>query len=97
MKKRIKVILLVIIVIILLICGIWHIQKSRSRNGYEQGYLHGYSIGYTDALNNRWQSGQLLACEIVPFEAGDGKWKYFIMGFTDGYDDGHDAGDAYRK
>lgn len=97
MKKRIKITASIIVTVFVLICGYLYIRKSNENTGYEQGYLHGYDLGYTDALNGRWQSGQLLAGDIVPYEPGSGKWKYFIMGFTEGYENGHSAGDAYKK
>lgn len=97
MKKRIKITASIVVTILVLICGYLYLQKYNDNTGYEQGYLHGYDLGYTDALNGRRQSGQLLAGEIVPYEPGSGKWKYFIMGFTEGYENGHSAGDAYKK
>lgn len=97
MKKRILIAISIFITIVILLCGFLYISKSNDNASYEQGYLHGYDLGYTDSLNDRWQSGQLLAQEIVPYEPGSGKWKYFIMGFSDGYDNGHSAGEAWKK
>ncbi|MDE7223702.1 MAG: hypothetical protein K2O34_07990, partial [Acetatifactor sp.] len=70
MKKGLTIAISVIAVIAIIICCYLYIQKSNDNMGYEQGYLHGYDLGYTDSLNDRWQSGQLLAQEIVPYEPG---------------------------
>ncbi len=54
--------------------------------------MHGYTIGYMDALNGKKQNSQSLADEIVPYDFGNGKWKGFMMGFPEGYDKGYLAG-----
>lgn len=97
MKKRIIIAVSIIITVVIFVSGFLYVQKTDDNTGKEQGYLHGYTLGYTDALNNRWQSGQQLAQEIVPYKPGSGKWKYFMMWFSEGYDDGHSAGEAYKK
>ena len=97
MKRGIIIAVSIIITVVIFVSGYLYVQKVNDNTGKEQGYLHGYTLGYTDALNDRWQSGQQLAAEINPYEPGNGKWKYFIMYFTEGYDDGHSAGEAYKK
>ena len=97
MRRGIIIAVSIFIAAVIFVSGFLYVQKTDENIGKEQGYLHGYTLGYTDALNDRWQSGQQLAQEIVPYEPGSGKWKYFVMGFTEGYDDGHSAGGAYKK
>lgn len=97
MKKGITIAASIIITVVILVSGFLYVQKTDENTGKEQGYLHGYTLGYTDALNDRWQSDQQLAAEINPYEPGSGKWKYFMMWFPSGYNDGHSAGEAYKK
>ena len=96
MKKGIIIAISVIITVVIFVSGFLYVQKADENTGKEQGYLHGYTLGYTDALNDRW-GGQQLAAEINPYEPGSGKWKYFLMYFSEGYNDGHSAGEAYKK
>ena len=97
MKKGIIIAVSIIITVVIFVSGYLYVQKADENTGKEQGYLHGYTLGYTDALNDRWQSGEQLAAEIVPYESGSGKWKYFMMWFSSGYNDGHSAGEAFKK
>lgn len=55
--------------------------------------MQGYNFGYINALNERERNSQLLAGAIVPYELGNSKWKGFIMGFPEGYNDGYSAKD----
>ena len=79
---------LIALAVILGVNGFLHQREADRETGRAHGYTAGYSIGYTDYLNGRRQNSSKLAAEIVPYETGTGKWKYFIMGFDSGYADG---------
>ena len=80
--------LLLVLAIVLGVSGFLHQRELDRETGYAHGYTTGYGIGYTDHLNETAQNGLKVAGEIVPYEPGSGKWKYFIMGFDAGYSDG---------
>lgn len=79
---------LLLLAIALGVNGFLHERELVREEGTAHGYTAGYSIGYTDHLNGTAQNALKLAGEVVPYEAGTGKWKYFIMGFEEGYGDG---------
>lgn len=79
---------LLVLAIVLGVGGFLNQREADQELGYAHGYTTGYSIGYTDYLNEEAQNGLKLAGQIVPYEPGTGKWKYFIMGFDEGYSDG---------
>lgn len=75
------------ILMIAFILGGFLIDREKAREeGHAHGYTTGYSMGYADALAGQQQNGQKLAGKIVPYEAGTRQWKYFIMGFAEGYE-----------
>lgn len=79
--------LLIGILMIAFILGGFLLDREKAREeGHAHGYTTGYSIGYADALAGRRQNDQKLAGEIVPYDVGTGRWKYFIMGFAEGYE-----------
>lgn len=79
---------LILLAILLGVAGFLNQRELDRETGHAHGYTCGYSIGYTDFLNGKNQDGLKLAGQIVPYEPGSGKWKYFIMGFEEGYADG---------
>ena len=89
-KNRIlaAVLVLIALAVVLGVSAFMNQRQQDREMGHAHGYTAGYSIGYTDFLNGNAQNAQLLAGEIVPYETGSGKWKYFIMGFDEGYADG---------
>ena len=82
------ILILLILDIVLGVSGFLNQRELERETGHAHGYTTGYSIGYTDFLNGRAQNALKVAGEIVPYEPGTGKWKYFIMGFDEGYADG---------
>lgn len=86
--KKAKVFLAVGFVILLLTICFLKKRENDREIGEAHGYTTGYSLGYADYLQGRKQIATKLAGEIVPYEVGSGKWKYFMMGFADGYEDG---------
>lgn len=86
-KTAAACIILIVMAIILGVNGFLHQRELDRETGWVNGYSTGYSIGYTDYLNGLQQISSKLAAQIVPYETGTGKWKYFMMGFIDGYDD----------
>jgi len=81
-------VLLLVLAIVLGVSGFLRQRELDRETGYAHGYTTGYSIGYTDHLHKTAHNGVKTAGEIVPYEPGSGKWKYFIMGFDAGYTDG---------
>ena len=81
-------VLLLVLTVVLGVNGLLHQREMDQEEGHAHGYTTGYSIGYADFLNGIRQNAQKLAGQIVPYEPGSGKWKYFIMGFDEGYEDG---------
>ncbi len=81
-------VLLLVLTVVLGVSGFLHQREMDQEEGHAHGYTIGYSIGYADFLHGTRQNAQKLAGQIVPYEAGSGKWKYFIMGFDEGYEDG---------
>lgn len=80
--------LLVGILMIAFVLGTFLADREKAREeGFAHGYTTGYSVGHADVLAGRKQNGQKLAGRIVPYEAGTGRWKYFIMGFSEGYEE----------
>lgn len=65
------------------------VREANYDYGKEQGYLTGYSIGYTDGMHGEKQDSQELAGSIAPYGVGNAKWKGFMMGFPEGYTDGY--------
>ena len=80
-------ILLTVVLLIAISAGLFLWKREEEREtGYAQGYEMGFSIGYTDSFHSRQQNAQKLAGKLVSYEPGSAKWKYFIMGFAEGYD-----------
>ena len=82
------ILILLVLTIVLGVTGFLNERELEREAGHAHGYTTGYSIGYTDFLNGKAQNALKVAGEIVPYEPGTGKWKYFIMGFDEGYADG---------
>ena len=82
------ILILLVLAIVLGITGFLNQRELDRETGHAHGYTTGYSIGYTDFLNGKAQNTLKVAGQIVPYEPGTGKWKYFIMGFDEGYADG---------
>lgn len=80
--------ILLVLAIVLGVTGFLNQRELEREEGTAHGYTAGYSIGDADYLNGREQNAQKLAGEIVPYTPGTGKWKFFIMGFTEGYAQG---------
>lgn len=80
--------ILVVLAVVLGVSGFLNQRELDREDGHAHGYTTGYSIGYTDFLNGKAQNALKVAGEIVPYEPGTAKWKYFIMGFDEGYADG---------
>ena len=88
MKKRPKILISAVLALVIVVSA-WIYKRENDREmGTAHGYTTGYSIGYSDFLQGKEQIGTKLAGEIVPYEVGSGKWKYFMMGFIEGYEDG---------
>lgn len=90
MKKVPKWVKLCLCMVVLVALGIGLFQVKRNADretGYAHGYTAGYSIGHTDMLHGITQNDQILAGTLVPYEVGSGKWKFFIRGFSEGYQD----------
>lgn len=87
-KQMAAFVILIILAVFLGVLGFLHQREADREAGKAHGYTTGYCIGYADYLNGTQQNSLKLAGEIVPYEAGTGKWKYFIMGFDSGYSDG---------
>lgn len=83
---------LLVLAVVLGVHGFLHQRELDRETGHAHGYTIGYSIGYTDHLNGVEQNALELAGQAVPYESGTGKWKYFIMGFDEGYSDGLSGG-----
>lgn len=93
MKKRISIIIVLIIaVVILAVAGWFKARDAAYDRGSKDGYLTGYSIGYTDGLHGIQQQSQTLAGQLAKAGFGSNEWKGFMMGFPEGYDDGREAG-----
>jgi len=82
------VLVLIVLAVVLGVTGFLNQRELDREEGHAHGYTAGYSIGYTDFLHGTAQNALKLAGQIVPYEPGSGKWKYFIMGFDEGYADG---------
>ena len=83
-----RLVLLLVLTVVLGVSGFLNQREMGREEGHAHGYTSGYSIGYADFLHGTRQNAQKLAGKIVPYEPGSGKWKYFIMGFDEGYEDG---------
>lgn len=81
-------VILLVLTVVLGVSGFLNQREIDRETGYAHGYISGYGVGYADYLNGTAQNGLRLAGRIVPYEPGSGKWKYFIMGFDEGYEDG---------
>ena len=94
MKKKAIGIVALCLAITVIISVFFIIREANYNSGKEQGYLVGYTIGHTDKANGEMQESQTLAGNIVPYEVGSAKWKGFMMGFPEGYSDGHGSNDT---
>ena len=66
MKKRISIIIVLIIaVVILAVAGWLKARDAAYDRGRKDGYLTGYSIGYTDGLHGIQQQSQPLAGQLA--------------------------------
>ncbi len=90
MKKAIPLILAAA----LLGGGVWTILTLRQaayNDGKAVGYLTGYTMAISGLPEKDGRSSQQLAGDIVPYETGGSKWKGFMMGFPEGWEDGRAA------
>lgn len=87
MRRKLAYALTIAAVVIFGVFGFLREREAQYNAGKAQGYVTGYSIGYTDAAQDIWQQAQVLAGEIVPYEFGSSAWKGFLMGFEEGYSD----------
>ena len=87
-RARIRIALVLAgVLMVSFILGAFLVDREKSRQeGHAHGFTTGYSMGYADRLGGRKQESQKLAGRIVPYETGTAWWKYFIMGFAEGYD-----------
>ena len=94
MKKKMA---LALAAALLLAAGIWAalaLRQAAYDDGRAAGYLAGYAMGLNGLPQGDSRNGQQLAGEIVPYEVGGSKWKGFMIGFPEGWDDGRQAAEA---
>jgi hypothetical protein len=91
MKKNFLKAAVLLAAAVLLVAGFLWARQENYDAGKAQGYLTGYSIGYTDGVGGREQNSQLLAGEMAPYRYGNSRWKGFMIGFPQGYGDGLSA------
>jgi len=94
MKKKVIAMVALCLVVALAFSAFFVIREANYSYGKEQGYLIGYSVGYTDNAIGEKRNSQALAGSIVPYEFGSAKWKGFMIGFPEGYSEGFDGIDV---